>query len=99
MGEDTGPEHAHGEAERCAWGKISPFPHGLGMPLSGHIAPRHYVYMRALMLYAQHVLERARPFAAVKLEIGSISIKCVNRTPAQICYYVLNLQKKPILYA
>ena len=26
MGEDTGPGHAHGEAERCAWGKFPPFP-------------------------------------------------------------------------
>ena len=32
MGKDTGPGHAHGEAERCAWGNISPFPHGLGLP-------------------------------------------------------------------
>ena len=32
MGKDTGPGHAHGEAERCAWGKISPFPHGPHLP-------------------------------------------------------------------
>ena len=32
MGKDPSQPDVHGEAERCAWGKISPFPHGLGLP-------------------------------------------------------------------
>ena len=32
MGKDPSQPDVHGEAERCAWGKISPFPHGLRLP-------------------------------------------------------------------
>ena len=35
MGKDPSQPDAHREAERCAWGKISPFPHELGLPARG----------------------------------------------------------------
>ena len=38
-GRSTGQPDVHGEAERWAWGKISPFPHGLGLPARGAGAP------------------------------------------------------------